>query len=866
MSDRSKIPGVTGDRLTPHAQARPSPELLRWEQERELTIEFFRLVNDSDSLPSLIGAAVDFFQQHSQCQAVAVRLRCGNDFPYAHALGFSKEFLVCENHLAARDCFGEIISDNTGAATLECRCGQVITGRFDAAQPFFTAHGSFWTNNADDDRLPACRPPAHRGRCRDEGYQSIALIALKAGKQRIGLLQLNDKLAGRFTQENILFWESLANHLAVALARFLAEETLRKSEQRLMQAVNIGRLGIFEHDHATGLAHSSQTFQSIYGLDNNTPATPNQVLERILHEDREPLVAALYRSLDPAGDGLLQREHRILHPNGIRWLFVRAQTFFEGQDAARHPIRTVGAVIDITARKQTELELSASRQQLRTALDAAQLGIWSRDLATGILTCDALARSIVGVQDDEILTSESMLRYVLPEDRERWVGLRAQLEQSDRSLSSEFRIRTPNGAVRWVSIWGNLVRDASGQPSKLAGVVQDITGRKRAEEQIKQLEEQFRHAQKMEAVGRLAGGIAHDFNNLLMVIRSYTELLEDTLPAKAAARRNTQAILLAAGRAASLTAQMLAFSRKQVLSPVPLNLNDAVEEAANMLQRLIGEDIDLRVKAAASLWTVRADPDQVAQVLMNLSVNSRDAMPMGGILTLETRNVTSSPSLIERHPFIAPGDYVVLSVTDTGIGIPKEVQGRMFEPFFTTKGVGKGTGLGLSSVYGIVKQSGGYLLCESEPGRGASFSVYLPRIHHDLSEAELYEANWLLHGNETILIVEDEEALRESMGQFLTRLGYTVLAAGSGQQAISIANQRKEPIHLMISDVVMPRMSGRELSQTLLSVRPAMKTIFMSGYIDDAIERHGVQMEGVVFLQKPFSLTVLARKLRALLG
>jgi CheY-like chemotaxis protein len=285
-----------------------------------------------------------------------------------------------------------------------------------------------------------------------------------------------------------------------------------------------------------------------------------------------------------------------------------------------------------------------------------------------------------------------------------------------------------------------------------------------------------------------------------------------------------------------------------------------------MLQRLIGEDVELRVEPAASLWIVRADPDQISQVLMNLGVNSRDAMPMGGILTLETHNATADPSLIARYPFMAPGDYAVLSVTDTGIGISKEVQERMFEPFFTTKGVGKGTGLGLSSVYGIVKQSGGYLLCESEPGRGASFSVYLPRTHHDLSEAELYEANWLLHGSETILIVEDEEALRESMGQFLTGLGYTVLAAGSGQQAMAIANQYGEPIHLMISDVVMPRMSGRELSQTLGRVRPAMKTIFMSGYIDDAIERHGLQMEGVAFLQKPFSLTVLARKLRSLLS
>ena len=251
---------------------------------------------------------------------------------------------------------------------------------------------------------------------------------------------------------------------------------------------------------------------------------------------------------------------------------------------------------------------------------------------------------------------------------------------------------------------------------------------------------------------------------------------------------------------------------------------------------------------------------------MNLSVNSRDAMPEGGILTLESRNVTAGPSLIECHPFMAPGDYVVLSVTDTGTGISPDVQERMFEPFFTTKGVGKGTGLGLSTVYGIVNQSGGYLLCNSEPGRGTSFSIYLPRIHDDLSEEVPSQADWLLGGSETILIVEDEDALRESMSEFLTGLGYTILTAGSGQQALAIASRFKQPIQLMITDIVMPKMSGHELAQMLGSIRPAMKTVFMSGYIDDAIVRHGVEVEGVVFLQKPFGLAVLARKLRELLG
>jgi two-component system, cell cycle sensor histidine kinase and response regulator CckA len=866
MSEHSGTPGIPGDAPTPSVQGISSSEHLGWEQERECTIEFFRLVHANDTIHGLIDAAVNFFRQHSHCQAVAVRLRRGSDFPYSHALGFSEEFLLGETNLCTRDCFGEIIPDGTGGATLDCRCGEVISGRFDPAQPFFTAQGSFWTNNASYARRGPSQPRILRSGCSSQGYQSIALIVLKAGKERIGLLQLNDKRKGRFTLKDILFWEGLANHLAVALARFSAEETLRESEQRLMQAVNIARLGIFEQDHRTGVFHHSQTFRAIYGLDTDTPDTLEEVLTRVLIEDREPLQAAMRHSFDPSGDGLLQYEHRILHPDGIRWLFVRAQTFFEGEGDARHPARTVGAIIDITGQKQAELELSASRQQLHTALDAAELGVWSRDLESGIFTGDALFHSIFGWADDEIITTDSLLRRVVPEDRERFIEHRAQVAKSEISLSSEYRIHIPGGAIRWLAAWGNLVRDACGKPIMLTGVVRDITGRKQAEQQIKLLEEQFRHAQKMEAIGRLAGGIAHDFNNLLMVIRSYTEILDDDLPPLGAMRRNTQAILKAADRAASLTGQMLAFSRKQMLSPVALNLNESVTESAQMLQRLLGEDIELRVQPDPALWIVRADPDQIAQVLMNLSVNSRDAMPVGGILTLETRNVTVGPSLIDCHPFMVPGDYAVLSVTDTGTGISRDVQERMFEPFFTTKSVGKGTGLGLSTVYGIVKQSGGFLLCYSEPGQGASFSVYLPRIHDELSDAEQSKTDRFLHGTETLLIVEDEEALRESIRHFLTGLGYTVLAADSGQQALAIASHFKQPIHLMITDVVMPRMSGRELSQILEGIRPAMKTVFMSGYIDDAIVRHGVQAEGVAFLQKPFSLAVLARKLRDLLG
>jgi PAS domain S-box-containing protein len=644
------------------------------------------------------------------------------------------------------------------------------------------------------------------------------------------------------------------------------ERALRESEQRLTQAVSLAGMGIFEHDHIAEIYHCSQLFKTMFGLGEEK-VTSDAIMERVFPEDREAVTSAICRSRNPRA-AHFRLEHRIVRPDGIRWVLVRGETFFEGEADARHAVRTVGAIVDVTYRKDAELALLESRQQLRTAIDAAKLGVWSTDLETGVICGDELARSIYGWREDQVVTTDMLLNCIVPEDLERFRDRQAALTEGlgENGASAEYRIQLLDGGIRWVSVRGNMVRDTSGKPARLVGVVQDITDQKRAEAEKLVLEQQFLHAQKMEAVGRLAGGIAHDFNNLLMVIRSYTEMMQDSLPAHDPLRKNTQAIMKAADRAASLTGQMLAFSRKQVLSPVVLNLNAAVAESAKMLQRLIGEDVELQVIPAESAWVVRADPDQIAQVLMNLSVNARDAMPQGGTLTITTRNFTVDASFIAKHPYFLPGDYAVFSVADTGTGISKEVEEQMFEPFFTTKSVGKGTGLGLSTVFGIVKQSGGYLLVDSEPGRGACFTIYLPRVKDAVATSEMFTAEWLQHGTETLLVVEDEDALRESIGEFLGALGYKILSAESGIRALTIAAQFEQPIDLMITDVVMPKMSGRELSQMLGSLRPELKTIFMSGYTDDAIVRHGVQEDGVAFLQKPFSLATLSRRVRDVLG
>ncbi len=930
---------------------------------------------------------------------MGIRLREGGDFPYILTMGFPSEFLHNENTLCTRDCFGEVLRDDRSDATLECYCGDVIRRRFDPSQPFFTAQGSFWTNRASELRTADAageHQSQQHGRFVRYDYESVALIPLKTGSECLGLLQLNDKHPGRFSLKEIALWECLANHLAIALAKFHAEAALRQneartqallatisdavfvneidpaggvgrflevndvvcqrlgytreemllmspkdiddpasgifaldigkqlrkngemifdqifvakdgtripvkihnclitmrgrpcviasvrdmservrseqalheSEQRLTQATQVANFGIFEFEHSSSTFHCSPTFRAIYGYSEGEAVTRERVLDSVFPEDREYVYSALRQGVDPMGDGLFHCEHRIVHPDGVRWVKVRSRTFFEGEGVARHPVRTVGASVDITARKDIELELRANQQYLRAALDMAKLGVWHRNLETDVVACDSLTRLIFGLEENQVVTLETLFNSIVPQDRERFLEKRHSVisGQQDSEAGIEYRIQTPDGSLRWVSVHRNLVYDSSGNPKRMIGIVQDITRSKQENEEKLALEQQLLHAQKMEAVGRLAGGIAHDFNNLLMVIRSYAEITEDCLSPNDSLRKNIQAIMKAADRAASLTGQMLAFSRKQILSPVALNLNAAVAESAKMLQRLIGEDIDLQLNPEESVWTVQADPNQIAQVLMNLSVNARDAMPNGGTLTIATRNVTPDESFLTEHPYMQPGDYAVFSVSDTGTGISKEVQRQMFEPFFTTKSVGKGTGLGLSTVYGIVKQSGGYLIVDSEPDCGACFSIYLPRVQGAVLGAEMQKAEWLRRGAGTLLVVEDEPALRESIREFLGSLGYTVLDADSGPQALTIASQFDQPIDLMITDLVMPKMSGRELSQSLGSTRPQMKTIFMSGYTDDAVMHHGIQEAGVSFLQKPFSLAMLARKVLEMLG
>jgi signal transduction histidine kinase len=388
---------------------------------------------------------------------------------------------------------------------------------------------------------------------------------------------------------------------------------------------------------------------------------------------------------------------------------------------------------------------------------------------------------------------------------------------------------------------------------------------RRAATQQRRLEEQLIQSQKMEGIGRLAGGVAHDFNNLLTAILGYAELMEPQLEDEGL-RSELREIRLAGERAAALTRQLLAFSRRQVMQPRTLDLNTVVSDVKKMLARLIGEDVALVTRLDPALGSVEADPGQLEQVLMNLSVNARDAMPEGGTLTFETANAVLDADFAAVHPGALPGAYVVLTVTDSGTGMTDEVRGHAFEPFFTTKDKGKGTGLGLATAYGIVKQSGGYIMVESEAGRGTTFRIYLPRVEGTAVGPKRTTSSSLApSGTETILLVEDEAGVRRLSLTVLETQGYVVLEAPSGDVALQVARSETGPIHLVVTDVVMPGMNGRELWDRLKVLRPDSRVLFMSGYTDDAIARHGVLEPGIAFLQKPFTPFSLAQKVREVL-
>jgi two-component system cell cycle sensor histidine kinase/response regulator CckA len=507
-------------------------------------------------------------------------------------------------------------------------------------------------------------------------------------------------------------------------------------------------------------------------------------------------------------------------------------------------------------RRQSEDALRQSEEQYRGLFDSSPVPTWVFDTETmRFLAVNETAVRHYGYSRDEFL------RMKVTEIR----------SAEDATRLTELARSARPGVIRY-GIWRHRRKDGTAIDADITGQAFE-TGNRRAMIVYAQdvtaqrlLEEQFRQAQKMEAVGRLAGGVAHDFNNLLSVILSYASMTVSSLPADSPLREDIGEVERAALRAAELTGQLLAFSRRQVLQPRVVDLNESLVKMERMLRRLLGEDVELAIVGTPSLWRVKVDPGQIEQVVMNLAVNARDAMPSGGRLTIETDNVMLDDVYARAHPGTAPGPHVMMAVSDNGVGMAEATRSHIFEPFFTTKEVGRGTGLGLSTVLGIVQQSGGSIWVYSEVGKGTTFKLYFPRseqvgeeIRHRSSGAPR------LHRGETILLAEDEEQVRHLVRSILVRNGYQVLAASTPAEAIDLAERHSGQIHLLLTDLVMPGMDGRKLARRMISSRPDVKVLYVSGYTGQVLVSHGALDEGVAFLQKPITPGALLDKVREVL-
>jgi PAS domain S-box-containing protein len=953
-------------------------ERKRAEQERESTIEFLRFVNENMDTRSLIRAVTTFLQRQSGCEAVGVRLREGEDYPYYEARGFSEEFVQTERSLCARDSADCVIRDKKGDPIIECMCGNVICGRFNPSKSFFTKHGSFWTNSTTEllrNTSDADRQTRTRNRCNGEGYESVALLPLRVGEQRLGLLQLNDRRKGIFTLEKIEHWERLADQLAIALAKFQTEEALRQSETRfstvfryspigiVLSRLNdgafldvndsflgvygyareelIGRtslelnmwvspsdreemarilrdkgrvlnleakfrkksgeigdllisaelvelagehclLGLFsdisdrkraERELRTAVDQWNNTFDAINDAiaildENGTIQRCNNAMIKLVDKYPQHIIGQNYQDVIPTGDTCIPpdcpfdriKNIRRRESATVRWYSRWYETTADPIiDQSGMFTGGVYVITDVTERRQFEERLSDSESKFRSLAEQSLVGIYIIQDSVFKYINPRFA-DLFGYPADEIIDHMRHTDLTWPADR-HIIEKAASMQTSSELSSSHYEARgmKKSGDVIHTEIFGSRAY-YQGRPA-IIGVVLDITEKKKLEHQLLQ-------AQKMEAVGQLTSGIAHDFNNILSAIIGYASLLQMKMEALDPRQPFVNQILASSDRAASLTRSLLTFSRKQIVNLMPMHLNESIKKVEMLLQRLIGEDIDLRTMLAPGDPIVNADAGQIEQVMMNLATNARDAMQKGGILAIETAIVNAEDTGVLKTGDAQQG-YALITVTDTGIGMDERTREKIFEPFFTTKELGRGTGLGLSMVYGIIRQHDGFIHCYSEPRIGTTFKIYLPLLAEaqDNMQPKLSSpvSEELLGGTETILVVEDDKVLRNLSRTVLEDLGYTVIEAVDGVDAVEKFRENRQRISLVLCDVIMPRMSGEGAYEVIRRLSPDVKIVFMSGYPADIIRQKTLVDKEANIILKPVSPSILLRKVREVL-
>jgi two-component system cell cycle sensor histidine kinase/response regulator CckA len=632
------------------------------------------------------------------------------------------------------------------------------------------------------------------------------------------------------------------------------EASLRESEERfrLITETIDEVFWIFDVEKRR-ITYLSPAFDRIWGFSRlELVDNPKSDLHWVHPEDRD-LVRDSFENLETGR--LMNYEYRIFRPDGtIRYIWHRGYPI---RNRAGKIKQYVGVGHDITAFKNAHEALQESREYYNQIINRISDPFFIKDRDHRfVLVNDALC-AFIGKRREELL-GQTLVELVPSELATSLWDQEEEVFETGRENFSEDVLRDSSGNLRHVMAKRSLFINNSGE-KQIIGILRDIT-------EYKRLEAQLLQAQKMEAVGVLAGGVAHDFNNLLTVVKGYSEILMESLDPDDPRRSDVEQIANAGQHAAALTTQLLAFSRKQILRPKILSLNDVLVETNKMLRRLIGEDIKLITSVETGLGLVKADPVQMQQIIMNLVVNARDAMPRGGILTIETADIAIDEHYVRNHPPAVAGPYVMLAISDNGIGMDTATRDHIFEPFYTTKAKGKGTGLGLSTVYGIVKQSDGFIWVYSEPGKGTTFKIYLPRVEGSISRNP---TNGKLKSDircaETLLVAEDESSVRALAGRILRDRGYKVLEASNGKEALDIAQRHAGTVHMVITDVIMPEMGGKTLTTQLKAVRPDIKTLYVSGYPDNAIVHQGILDLEVAFLQKPFTVESLAQKVREVL-